>query len=83
MDGNDYLRCTIEFSGFLPREWDQWFDSLEVKNLPDGHIYLQGVLPDQSILLGILAKIGNLGMEIYTLKCQRVQGRFPPGGSHV
>lgn len=42
----------------------EWFDEMTIIHLPDGTTRLSGVLPDQSALHGILAKIRNLNLTL-------------------
>ena len=74
------LDFSIELGGFLPPDWCQWFDGLQVVPLPQGRTALKGILPDQSTLLGLLFQIGNLGIEIKDLHCTQLPVPDHEGG---
>ena len=57
----------IQVSGLLDDSWSEWFGGLRIKAQQD-RTWLQGTLPDQSALLGILGLIHNLGLVILSVK---------------
>jgi hypothetical protein len=64
-DGDYYLR--LEIKGHLPENWGSYFNGIDFEHQSDGHTILYGALADQSIFLGVLAQINNLGLEIVNL----------------
>jgi len=63
-------RACYEFvlRGRLDPSWSDWFDGLQLRTTDDGHTLLIGVLPDQSALHGVLARIRDLGIELLGLR---------------
>jgi hypothetical protein len=54
--------------GRLDQSWSDWFNGLQLRTTADGHTLLIGVLPDQSALHGLLARIRDLGIELLGLR---------------
>ncbi len=52
------LGCHIE------QHQHYWFDDLSVTNLDNGECTLDGPIPDQAALFGILLKIRDLGLPL-------------------
>jgi hypothetical protein len=73
----------IEVKGFLPQEWPTWFEGLDVSNLPDGQLQINGTLADQAAFFGILYQVNNLGMDIKNLKCSQLTGTSQKGDQYV
>ena len=57
----------IEVKGTLDDSWSDWFDSFTVTQ-EDGKTLLVGQVIDQAALLGIMAKINDLGLVILSVK---------------
>ena len=55
---------TIRVGGHIGEAWSRWFDDLATEELEDGSTRLQGTLPDQAALHGLLNKIRDLGMKL-------------------
>lgn len=57
----------IQVKGSLDESWSDWFDGFTVSQ-EDGKTILVGQVIDQAALLGILAKINDLGLVILSVK---------------
>jgi len=57
-------RYRIRIRGHLDPSWSAWFDSLTVAQADDGTTELTGPLVDQSALLGLLARLRDLGATL-------------------
>jgi hypothetical protein len=57
----------IQVRGTLDESWSDWFDGFSVAR-QDGETLLAGQVLDQVALLGILAKINDLGLVILSVK---------------
>ncbi len=57
----------ILLQGHLEDHWFEWFGGVEVKNLENGQALLEGNLPDQTALHGILNKIRDLNLPIISV----------------
>jgi len=65
-NGCNYEKRTtyqIRVKGRLDPTWSDWFDGFSITNFDDETI-LAGTVPDQAALLGILAKINDLGLIV-------------------
>jgi len=70
-------RYRIRVHGGLGPEWSTWFDDLTVTADPNGDTILEGVVPDQAALHGLLARIRDLGLPLIVVKAldhQRKEG---------
>lgn len=57
----------IRVEGLLGENWKSWFEGLTIQHLDCGQTLLTAPL-DQSMLRGILAKIGDLGLELVSVQ---------------
>jgi len=57
----------IQVKGTLNESWSDWFDGFSVTQ-QEGKTLLVGQVIDQAALLGILAKINDLGLVILSVK---------------
>jgi hypothetical protein len=53
--------------GAIDSSWSDWFDGFTITVQGD-ETALAGIVPDQSALHGILAKINDLGLSIISVK---------------
>jgi hypothetical protein len=56
----------IRLTGILDASWSDWFDGFSICTQGEETI-LTGVVPDQSALHGMLAKINDLGLSIISV----------------
>jgi hypothetical protein len=61
---------TICIKGNLHERWQDWFDGLTITNLENGNVLLQGVIADQSNLVGIINQIHSLNLELVSVNCE-------------
>jgi hypothetical protein len=59
----------IVVKGHLESRRSQWFDGMDIQNLPGGEAVLSGMVADQAMLHGILIKIRDLGLPLISVKC--------------
>jgi len=57
----------IQALGTLDESWSDWFDNFTITQ-EDGKSLLEGQVLDQAALLGILAKINDLGLLILSVQ---------------
>ncbi len=62
----------IHLQGELDPSWSRWFDDMKITNTPDGQAILEGLLPDQAALYGVLIKVQNLGLCLLSLSCRSI-----------
>jgi len=60
--------CQIRLRGRLDAERAGWLPELSLHHESDGNAILEGSLPDQSALLGVLFRIHNLNLNILSVK---------------
>ena len=59
-------RYEIRVDGVLDHRWANWFGGLRVS--PDGtQTVIAGLVPDQSTLHGLLAKVRDLGLTLISV----------------
>lgn len=58
----------IRVEGHLSARWSDWFDGLELRNLPDGETVLRGSFEDQAALLGTLTKLQGLNLTLISVR---------------
>jgi hypothetical protein len=58
---------TIRIAGSLHERWKDWFDSLTVTNFANGETLLQGLIQDQSQLVGIINQVHNLNLTLVSV----------------
>ena len=57
----------IRVKGRLERRWEHWFDGLRLSIEHDTTI-LEGEMPDQAALYGVLLKIRDLGLPLLSVQ---------------
>ena len=60
----------IKIKGHVDDQWQAWFEGLSMRLTDDGNTVLQGTLPDQAALHGVLKKINNLGLTLISVNPQ-------------
>ena len=58
----------IRFEGHVNLDWTASFDEVTVQHTDDGQTILNGVLPDQTALHGVLMRIRDLGLTLVEVK---------------
>jgi hypothetical protein len=58
---------TIRITGSLHERWKDWFDGLAVTNLANGETLLQGLIQDQSQLVGVINQVHNLNLGLVSV----------------
>jgi hypothetical protein len=72
--GGSY-RYAIRVEGHLDLHWSEWLEGMTITHEEGGTTLLEGALRDQSALLGLLYKLGDLHLPILSM-----QRRDPPSG---
>jgi hypothetical protein len=69
-DENSY--CQITLAGSLDPSWSDWLGGLEISSASGEQgqklTILRGVVPDQAVLRGILARVWDLGLNLVTVQ---------------
>ena len=61
-------RYEVIIEGPLDPRWAAWFDDLALDVLPNGQVCLNGDLPDQPALHGVLERIRDLNLVIVSVR---------------
>ncbi len=62
------LHVEVRVGGAIDRSWSDWFDGLEISEVSADQTALQGHLPDQAALYGLLATLRDLGYRLVSLQ---------------
>jgi hypothetical protein len=62
-------RYQIMVRGHLEPHWRQWFNGMDIHNLPGGEASLTGQVVDQAMLHGLLTRIQDLGLTLISVQC--------------
>ena len=64
-------RVEIRVEGTLDHKWTEWFDGFAFTYTELGETILQGEVPDQAALYGLMAKLRDLGVKLISLKAEQ------------
>ncbi len=62
------LRVEVRVRGAIDESWSDWFDGLGIAETSPDQTTLQGDLPDQAALYGLLAKLRDLGFGLVSVR---------------
>jgi len=54
----------IRIKGGLKQDWSDWLEGLIISSQANGETVLNGQIPDQSALLGLLNRIHGLNLQL-------------------
>jgi hypothetical protein len=60
---------SIRVQGVLPERWKHWFDGMTVTNLECGEAVIEGMIQDQSVLIGVINQIHGLNLGLISVNC--------------
>ena len=63
-----HMRYRIRVRGHLAADWSVWFGGLAVSQEKDGTTLLDGSVPDQAALYGLLSRLRDLGAVLLTVE---------------
>lgn len=66
------LAVEIIVIGNIDEKWGEWLGGLKVAPCEADRTALNGVLPDQAALYGILARIRDLGLSLASLSAEPI-----------
>ena len=61
-------RTEIRVKGQLDRAWSDWFEGLAITHTEANETLLIGPVADQAALYGLLAKLGDLGLPLLSVR---------------
>lgn len=71
----------IRLRGSLDNRWANWFDGMAVTLAENGDTLLTGQAQDQAALLGLIAKVRDLGVPLVSVAPFEPDRADTPGGS--
>lgn len=66
-DRSEAGRYEIRLTGRLDAHWAAWFDGLTVGKQSDGTTVINGPIPDQAALHGVLQRVRDLGLPLVSV----------------
>jgi hypothetical protein len=76
-------RYEIRLEGHLDARWGSWFDGLGLTHEGDGTTVIQGPVPDQAALHGLLSRVRDLALPLISVRRVGPAGFDPPdAGPH-
>lgn len=63
---------TIRIQGVLHNRWKNWFDCMTITNLDSGETIIEGLIQDQSALVGVINQIHNLNLCLISINCKEL-----------
>ncbi len=57
----------IRIVGVLHERWKTWFDGMTVTNLDCGETLIEGLIQDQSALVGVINQIHSLNLTLISI----------------
>jgi hypothetical protein len=61
---------TIRIQGVLHERWKNWFDGMTITSLENGETLVEGLILDQSALVGVINQIHNLNLKLIAINCK-------------
>jgi len=61
-------RYQIRIEGHVNLDWSASFDDVTIQHTEDGQTTLEGALPDQTALHGVMMRIRDLGLTLVEVK---------------
>jgi hypothetical protein len=58
----------ITLKEWLPPHWAAWFEGMALSHSTEGYTLLDGPLPDQAALYGLIGKVRDLGLTLISIK---------------
>jgi hypothetical protein len=62
------VKYEIRIEDGLDEGWSAWFDGMQITNEPGGVTVITGVVADQAALHGLLAKVRDLGLSLFSVQ---------------
>jgi hypothetical protein len=75
--GSAYYR--IRVSGYLGKDWSEWFDGMAIVHDAGGDTLLEGSVVDQAALFGLLLKVRDLGLTLLSVIRVELPHTYPDG----
>jgi hypothetical protein len=63
------IDCKIRLMECLDNSWSEWFEHMEI-NTKNNVTTLEGRVPDQAALHGLLIRIRDLNLTLLEVRCQ-------------
>ena len=70
-DAGQPVLYQIRIEGHLGQQWADWFEGLSITLEDNGNTLLTGLVVDQAALYGLLKKVRDLGMPLFSVNRPR------------
>jgi len=68
-------KVEIRTTGYIDERWEEWFSGLTIQHSQSGETILEGFLPDQAALYGIIARLRDLGIQLNSVTCEGINDK--------
>lgn len=68
----------IHVKGKLDPNWSDWFEALQVQEVPSGDTVLLGNLADRCAVYGVISRLSSLGIALISVSCREDRETGPP-----
>jgi len=62
----------IHVKGEISEKWSEWFGGLTISHPDPDETILSGIIADQAALYGIISRLRDLGLRLYSLDCTEI-----------
>lgn len=68
----------IRVEGHLGQQWTDWFEGLTITRETNGDTLITGLVADQAALYGLLKKVRDLGLPLFSVNCRDINPPVSP-----
>jgi hypothetical protein len=67
------LRIELRVRGHISNQWSEWFGGLTINHSDPDETVLSGIIPDQTALYGVIARLRDIGLELTSVSSQNIK----------
>jgi hypothetical protein len=66
-------KIEIPVKGYIYQQWSEWFRGLNISHYDPDETLLAGLVPNQAALNGIISRLQDLGLVLYSLSNEDIE----------